>query len=140
MRRLRLPIAVFLALSVMCGVALADTLKFTASLGPEKPGSSKAQGTATLTVDTGSKKLDWSIDYSNLSGPPAMAQILLPPKDPKGQPGSVTLTLPAKPASPMTGTTPLTDDEIAGLKTGQCMLMVGNKQAPEIGGDIKAAP
>jgi len=140
MRVLRFSLAAILVLYVVVGIAWADTLKFTASLEPEKPGSSKAKGTATLTVDTGSKKMDWSIDYSDLSAPPAMAAIMSPPKDPKGQPGTVPLTLPAKPTSPVSGTMQVTDDQVAGFKTGEWMVMVGNAKAPEIGGEIKPAP
>ncbi|HUI34912.1 MAG TPA: CHRD domain-containing protein [Stellaceae bacterium] len=138
MYRFRLPIAAFLALGLWCGAAWADTLKFTASLAPEKTGAAK--GTATLTVDTGSKKMDWSIEYSGLSAPPAMAAIMSPPKDPKGEPGTLPLTLPAKPTSPVSGSMQVTDDQIAGFKTGQWMVMIGNAKAPEIGGEIKPAP
>src|SRR5579864_4818728 len=139
MRRLRLSLSTtILTLGLLCGAAWADTLKFTAALEPEKAGTAK--GTATLTVDTGTKKLDWSIDYSGLSAPPAMAAILSPPKDPKGNPGTVPLTLPAKPASPITGSMQVTDDQIAGLKTGQWVVMIGSAKAPEIGGEIKPAP
>jgi len=136
--RFRLPIAAFLALGLWCGAAWADTLKFTASLAPEKTGAAK--GTATLTVDTGSKKMDWSIEYSGLSAPPAMAAIMSPPKDPKGEPGTLPLTLPAKPTSPVSGSMQVTDDQIAGFKTGEWMVMIGNAKAPEIGGEIKPAP
>lgn len=138
MRRLRLPIAAFLALSVMCGAALADTLKFTAALAPEKAGAAK--GTATLTLDTATKQLNWSIEYSGLAAPPAMAAIMSPPPDAKSNPGTLPLTLPAKPASPVSGTLQLTDDQIAGLKSGQWAILLGGKTAPEIGGDIKPAP
>ncbi len=138
MHHLRLPIATILALSIWCGTAAADTLKFTAALAPEKTGAAK--GTATLTVDTGTKKMDWSIDYSGLSAPPAMAAIQSPPKDPKGEPGTLSLTLPAKPTSPVSGSMQVTDDQIAGFKTGEWMLLIGTKQAPEIGGEIKPAP
>jgi hypothetical protein len=137
-RRLKLPISAVLALCLLCGAAWADTLKFTATLEPEKVGAAK--GTATLTVDTDSKKLTWSIDYSGLSAAPAMAAILSPPKDPKGNPGTFPLTLPAKPASPISGTMQLTDDQIAGLKTGQWVVLVGSAKAPEIGGEINPAP
>jgi hypothetical protein len=134
----RLSIFAVLALSLLCDTAWADTLKFTATLEPEKAGTAK--GAATLTVDTGTKKLDWSIDYSGLSAPPAMAAILSPPKDPKGNPGTVSLTLPAKPTSPVTGSMPVTDEQIVGLKTGQWVMMIGSAKAPEIGGEIKPAP
>jgi|SRR5579863_2019700 len=138
MRGLRLSMAAGLVLCVACGVAWADTLKFTATLEPEKAGAAK--GTAILTVDTTAKALNWSIDYSGLTAPPAMAAILSPPPDTKSNPGAVPLTLPAKPTSPISGTMPVTDDQIAGFKTGQWVILIGNKTAPEIGGEIKPAP
>ena len=137
-RGIRFSMAAGLALCLAYGSAWADTLKFTATLEPEKAGAAK--GTATLTVDTDSKKLTWSIDYSGLSAPPSMAAILSPPKDPKGNPGTVPLTLPAKPTSPISGTIQLSDDQIAGLKTGQWVVLVGSAKAPEIGGEIKPVP
>ena len=138
LRGLRFSLAAALALCLAGGAAWADTLKFTATLEPEKAGAAK--GTGTLSVDTDSKKLTWSVDYSGLSAAPAMAAILSPPKDPKGNPGTLPLTLPAKPTSPISGTTQLTDDQIAGLKTGQWVLLIGSAKAPEIGGEIKPAP
>jgi hypothetical protein len=135
---LRLSLAAGLALCLACGAAWADTLKFTATLEPEKAGAAK--GTATLTVDTDTKKLTWSVDYSGVSAPPSMAAILSPPKDPKGSPGTLPLTLPAKPTSPISGTLQLTDDQIAGLKTGQWLVLIGSAKAPEIGGEIKPTP
>jgi hypothetical protein len=138
LRDLKFPLAAGLAMWLACGAAWADTLKFTAALEPEKAGAAK--GTASLTVDTGSKKLDWSIAYSGLSAPPAMAAILSPPPDAESDPGTLPLTLPAKPASPLSGTLQLTDDQIAGLKTGQWVVMIGSAKAPEIGGEIKPTP
>jgi hypothetical protein len=137
-RGLKLSLAAGVVAWLACSAAWADTLKFTATLEPEKAGAAK--GTATLTVDTDSKKLTWSIDYSEVSAPPAMAAILSPPKDPKGSPGTLPLTLPAKPTSPISGTLQLTDDQIAGLKTGQWLVLIGSAKAPEIGGEIKPAP
>jgi hypothetical protein len=134
----RLTIFALVAFGLLYGAAWADTLKFTATLEPEKAGAVK--GTATLTLDTDAKKLDWSIDYSGLSAPPAMAAILSPPKDPKGNPGTIPLTLPPKPASPLTGSMQVTGDQIAGLKTGQWVVLLGSAKAPEIGGEIKPAP
>jgi hypothetical protein len=87
LRDLKFPLAAGLAMWLACGAAWADTLKFTAALEPEKAGAAK--GTASLTVDTGSKKLDWSIAYSGLSAPPAMAAILSPPPDAESDPGTL---------------------------------------------------
>jgi hypothetical protein len=52
----------------------------------------------------------------------------------------VPLALPAKPASPLTGSMQVTDDQVTGLKTGQWVVLLGSAKAPEIGGEIKPAP
>src|SRR5579863_10025217 len=43
-----------LALSLLCGAAWADTVKFTADLQPDKQGGA-GKGTGTFTVDTATK-------------------------------------------------------------------------------------
>jgi hypothetical protein len=137
-RNLRTMMGAGLALCLLYGVALADTLKFTVTFEPDKEGG-PGKGTATLSVDTAAKTLTYSIEYAGLSAPPAMAAILSPPADPKGSPGTLPIKLPAKPASPITGTMPLTDEQITGLKTGTWLLLLGSAKAPEIGGEIKPA-
>jgi hypothetical protein len=126
------------ALCLLWGVALADTLKFTVTFEPDKQGG-PGKGTATLSVDTATKVLTYNIEYSGLSAPPAMAAFLSPPADQKGNPGTVPIKLPAKPTSPISGTMPLTDDQITGLKTGQWILLLGSQKEPEIGGEVKPA-
>src|SRR5262249_37784208 len=107
---------------------------------PESPGASKGKGTATLAFDPASKTLNWTIEYSGLSAPPAMAALMSPPSTPNGQPGTVPITLPSGAASPMKGTLKLTDAQVTGLKRGKWLLLTGTKQAPEIGGEVKPAP
>jgi len=137
-RSLKTIAATGVALCLLWGAALADTLKFTVTFEPDKQGG-PGKGTATLSVDTATKVLTYNIEYSGLSAPPAMAAFLSPPADPKGQPGTVPIKLPAKPTSPISGTMPLTDDQIAGLKGGQWILLLGNAKSPEIGGEVKPA-
>lgn len=136
MRSLRMLVGAALALGVCCNVALADTIKFTAALAPDKEGGT-AKGTANLSLDTASKTLTGTIEYSGLSGPPAMAAFLSPPPKQGANPGTLPVPLPAKPTSPIQLNMKLPDTAIAGLKTGDWVLLLGNKQAPEIGGDVK---
>jgi hypothetical protein len=123
-RNLRTIAAAAAVLCLLYGVALADTLKFTVTFEPDKEGG-PGKGTATLSVDTATKVLTYSIEYAGLTAPPTMVAFLSPPADPK--------------ASPLTGTMPLTDDQITGLKTGQWLLLLGSTKAPEIGGEVKPA-
>jgi hypothetical protein len=138
-RSSKITVSAALAFCLLCGAALADTLKFTVAFEPDKDGG-PGKGTGTLLVDTATKTLTYSIEYSGLSAPPAMAAFLSPPADPKGNPGTVPIKLPPNPASPVNGTMPLTAAQIAGLKTGQWILLLGTAKAPEIGGEVKPAP
>jgi hypothetical protein len=138
-RSLRMAAAASLMLLLLGGAASADTLKFTVAFEPDKQGD-PGKGTATLSVDTATKVLTYTIEFSGLTAPPAMAAFLSPPKDPKGNPGTVPIKLPPNAASPINGTMKLTDAQIAGLKIGQWVLLLGNQKAPEIGGEVKPAP
>jgi hypothetical protein len=138
---LKAGIAVGLAVFVAAGAALADTLKFNANLGPDPQAQTKGngKGTAALSFDTATKTLTYTITYDGLSAPVAMAAFLSPPPKEGSPPGSLEIKLPAKPASPIQGTMKLTDAQLASLKGGQWLLLIGNAKNPEIGGDIKPA-
>ena len=128
------------AVCLFATAAWADTLKFTATLEPDPQSQAKTgKGTATLTLDTASKTLTGTIEYSGLSKPPEMAAFLSPPPSQNAQPGTLPIQLPAKPTSPINVKMQLPDPAVAGLKSGDWMLLLGTKQAPEIGGDVKPA-
>jgi hypothetical protein len=127
------------ALCLLTAAAWADTIKFTVDLTPDKDGA-PGKGTANLSLDTASKTLTGTIDYSGLSAPPAMAAFLSPPATANGNPGTLAIPLPARTTSPLSVTMKLPDPAIAGLKSGQWILLLGTKQAPEIGGEVKPAP
>jgi hypothetical protein len=126
------------ALCLISGVALADTVKYAATLEPDTQGGA-GKGTATITVDTTAKTLTYSIEFSGLTAPPAMAAFLSPPAQANGTPGTMPIKLPLNPASPVTGTMPLTAAQITGIKGGQWLLLIGSQKAPEIGGEVKPA-
>jgi hypothetical protein len=128
-----------LALSLLSGIAFADTVKFGASLEPDQQGK-PGKGTANLSLDTASKTLTGTIEYSGLTAPPEMAAFLSPPAAQNGNPGTLPIPLPGKAASPIQVNMKLTDPAIAGLKSGQWILLLGTKQAPEIGGEVKPTP
>jgi hypothetical protein len=139
MRLFKTALLAGLVVCLVGGAASAQT-KFTASLEPESPGAGNGKGTATLALDPASKTLNWTIEYSGLSAPPAMAALMSEPSTPNGPPGQVPLTLPPGAASPIKGAVKLTDAQIASLKTKKWFLAIGTQQAPEIGGDLKPAP
>jgi hypothetical protein len=50
------------------------------------------------------------------------------------------IDLPANPASPIKGSTQLTDPQIAGIQSGAWWIMIGSKEGPELGGQVKKGP
>jgi hypothetical protein len=125
-------------LCLLSAPALADTVKFTAELSPVKP-EDTGKGTATLSLDTGTKTLNWSIEYSGLAKPPALAGFLAPGLKPTDDADMVPMEIPANAASPIAGSMKLTDDQMTGIENGNWVLMLGTEEAPEIGGDVKRA-
>jgi hypothetical protein len=138
-RRARMIVKAGLALGLLYGTAWADTVKFTVTFEPEKEGGS-GKGSATLSLDAATKTLTGTIQYSGISAPPEMAAIEGPPPKPNDHPVTFIIPLPANKASPINFTMPWPDAAIAGIKSGEWVLLIGNKQGPEIGGDIKPAP
>ena len=138
MRSLKMVTAAGLALCFACGAAFADTVKFTASLESDQQGK-PGKGSANITLDTAAKTLTMTIEYSGLSAPPAMAAFLTPPTAKNGNPGTLPIPLPASAASPLNITMKLPEPAIAGIKAGDWVLLLGNKQNPEIGGEVKPA-
>jgi hypothetical protein len=126
------------ALCALYGIALADTVKFTIPLEPDQQGK-PGKGTANLTLDTATKTLSGTIEYSGLSAPPEMAAFLSPPTTQNGNPGTLPIPIPAKATSPIAVKMQLPDPAIAGLKSGEWVILLGTKQAPEIGGEVKPA-
>jgi hypothetical protein len=137
-RRLGMFIYAGVVLGLLCSAAWADTIKFSIPLEPDQQGK-PGKGTANLTLDTASKMLTGTIEYSGLSGPPAMAAFMSPPAAQNGNPGTLPIPLPANPTSPINVKMQLPDQAVAGLKSGEWIILLGSKQAPEIGGDVKPA-
>jgi hypothetical protein len=125
------------ALCLLSGIALADTVKFTVALEPDQQGK-PGKGTANFTVDTASKTLTGTIEYSGVK-PPEMAAFLSPPEKQGGNPGTMPIPLPAGAASPISVKMQMPDAAVAAMKGGEWILLLGTKQAPEIGGEVKPA-
>ncbi|HME84338.1 MAG TPA: CHRD domain-containing protein [Roseiarcus sp.] len=99
--------------------ALAETLHFKAQLsGPAEtpPTDSKGVGTVDATFDPATKTLDWTVDYSGLTGPALAAHFHGPAGPGVAAPIEVPLTAPLD--SPMKGSATLTDSQAQDLMGG----------------------
>jgi CHRD domain len=128
-----------LALCLLWGSAWADTIKLTAQMAPVTPEIKAGKGTAALSLDTADKTVSWTIDYSGVK-PPAMGAFMIPGPKPSDDPTPLIVDVPANAASPIKGSTKLTDPQVAGIQSGAWWIMIGSKDGPEIGGQIKKAP
>jgi hypothetical protein len=118
------------------GSACAEVLHFTAKLdgaSETPPNDSAGKGSASVTLDTASKVLNWKVAYSGLSGPATMAHFHGPA--PVGKAAGVAVPLRGDMASPIAGMTTLTDSQIADLEAGQWYVNVHTAAHP--GGEIR---
>ena len=137
MRRLTAAAAA-LVVGLSCGSALADAVKMTADMGPVSPAVKNAKGSAAMSLDTATKTVSWTITYSGVK-PPEMGAFMVPGPKPTDDPTPLMIDLPAQAASPINGSTPLTDPQVAGIQSGTWWIMLGSKDGPEIGGQVKTA-
>jgi len=116
--------------------ALAEMVKMTATMdgAHEVPANDSAgKGTADVTFDTDTKKLDWTIEYSGLSGP-AMAGHFHGPAEP-GKNADVQVPLKGELASPIKGSATITDEQAKDLMAGK--YYVNLHTAAHKGGEIR---
>ena len=111
-----------LALAAMLAAssAYAEAIKMEAKLDAAQevpPNDSKGTGTGQFTFDTETKKLDWTVEYADLTGP-ATAAHLHGPADP-GQNADVAVPFEGELASPIKGSATLTDAQAADLQAGK---------------------
>ncbi len=117
--------------------ARADSLQFTGTLGndvnlSDKPSAGK--GTASLTLDTATKTVSWTVEYSGLSGAAAIMQCGAL-EAPSGPSVEVTSNL----ATPIKGSKTLADGEVSSLRAGHWICLVGtNDDEAELGGELHA--
>jgi CHRD domain len=107
-------LAVFL---VWGGAAQAEQINFKADLVPGPGVASSGKGAATASLDTNTKTLTWTVDYSGLSGPATAAHIH-GPADPGANAG-IVVPFTGNLASPIKGSATLTDAQIAQLEAGK---------------------
>jgi CHRD domain len=100
--------------------AVAATLDLKASLNPAAevpPNGSAGTGSLTASYDTESRTLDYTVNYSGLTGPATAAHFHGPAEPDKNAP--VVVPVQGSPASPIKGTATLTDAQAADLMAGK---------------------
>jgi CHRD domain len=111
-----------LSLAVLANMAApvaAETVSFKADLtaSSEVPANdSKGSGSTTANYDPASKKLNWTVTFSGLSGPATAAHFHGPAEPGKNAGPAVTI---AGTSSPMAGSATLTDAQAADLLAGK---------------------
>jgi CHRD domain len=101
------------------GALKAEVLHYKATLtaaAETPPTTSTGSGTLTATFDTDSKKLEWTAEYSGLTGPAVAAHFHGPAPVGKAAPVEVPLQAPLD--SPMKGSATLTDAQAKDLMDG----------------------
>jgi hypothetical protein len=117
MRRARWPSLGFLVVFLVWSAAQAEQINFKADLAPAPGVSSSGKGAATASLDTNTKTLTWTVDYSGLSAPATAAHIH-GPADPGANAG-IVVPFSGNLASPIKGSATLTDAQIAQLEAGK---------------------
>ena len=130
----------FCAIFLLCDAAQADQLKFTADLAPGPGITSSGKGAAKASLDTATKTLTWTVEYSGLSGPATAAHIH-GPADP-GADAGVVVPFTGNLASPIKGSATLTDTQIAQLEAGKWYVNIHTaaNKGGEIRGQLVHAP
>jgi hypothetical protein len=117
MRRARWLSFGFLAVFLVWSASQAEQINLKADLAPAPGVSSSGKGAATASLDTNTKTLTWTVDYSGLSGPATAAHIH-GPADPGANAG-IVVPFSGNLASPIKGSATLTDAQIAQLEAGK---------------------
>jgi CHRD domain-containing protein len=141
---LRLSVLGVLALCMVSGFAQAETKIFKATLAGASevpPTASAGTGAATTTLDTATRKLNWDVTFSGLTGP-AMAAHIHGPAD-LGQNAGVVVPFGKGPlTSPIKGSTTLTAAQMADLEAGKYYVNIHTaaNKGGEIRGQLQPAP
>ncbi len=137
-----------LALLVVSATAIATfpasaaTVEYMAELkGPtEVPATdSKGTGQLTATFDTASKKLQWTVTYSGLTGPATMAHFHGPADAKTAAPVMIPIT--GSLAAPIKGEATLTDAQAQALTEGKMYFNIhtAEHKPGEIRGQVEKA-
>jgi hypothetical protein len=124
------------AATLACAGAQAETVRLHATMNGQAEVPAKTTngtGTVEATLDTMSKKLDYTATWGGLSGPATAAHFHGPAA--AGANAGVVVPWAKDPASPFTGTATLTDQQQADLLAGRWYANVHTTQNP--GGEIR---
>ena len=116
--------------------ASAEMVKLAATLDGAQQSPAvdvPGKGSAQLTFDTESKKLDWTVEYVDLSGAPAAGHFHGPAD--KGANADVAVPFEGDLASPIKGSATLTDAQAADLLAGKYYINLHT--AAHKGGEIR---
>ena len=118
----RMSIAAVAAIALTAGISVANAemMKMKANLNSSSevpPNASKGTGTGDFSYDTTSKKLDWTINYKDTSGPVTAGHIHGPAAP--GANAGVAVPLQNPGTSPIKGSATLTDAQAADLMAGR---------------------
>jgi len=117
-----------------CGVARAEQINFKADLSGAAevpPVTTAAKGTATATLDTAAKTLNWTVSYTGLT--PTGGHIHGPAA--AGANAGVLVPFSGSMASPIKGSATLTDAQISDLEAGRTY--VNLHTADNKGGELR---
>jgi hypothetical protein len=127
--------------TVLCAAfvsaASAATVSYSASLSGSREipkTDSKGKGKLAATFDTKTKELKYTLTFDGLSGP-ATAAHLHGPANAKANAGVIAPLGEKNPASPVTGTVTLTDDQAKELQSAKIYVNVHTAANP--GGEIR---
>ncbi len=118
------------------GTAHADMVKFHSDLSGDSEVPVKAtegKGTADATLDTSTKTLNYTVAYSGLTGPATAAHFHGPAA--AGANAGVAVPIAPPLASPIKGSTILTDAQVADLEAGKYYTNIHT--AANAGGEIR---
>lgn len=143
MRNAWLLVPGILAMLFICGVARADQINFKADLSGASevpPVTTSGKGSATAALDTGTKTLTWTVDYSGLTGPATAAHIHGPAA--AGTNAGVLVPLGTNLANPIKGSATLTDAQVSDLEAGRTYvnLHTADNKGGEIRGQLQRSP
>ena len=124
-----------------CGTARAEQINFKADLSGATevpPVATAATGTATATLDTATKALNWTVTYTGLT--PTAGHIHGPAA--AGANAGVLVPFSGSMASPIKGSATLTDAQVSDLEAGRTYvnLHTANNKGGEIRGQLVRAP
>lgn len=132
----RLIPALAAAAFVLSGAAHAETVKYHATMnGASEVPPKQTQGTGAVdaTLDTSTRKLDWTATWQNLTGPATAAHFHGPAAP--GANAGVAVPWGPNPTSPNKGSATLTPEQMTDLQAGKWYANVHTAQNP--GGEIR---